>query len=82
MDISQKKEKKKSRIPKIQTTELKKINKLKGPNEDAPVPLRREKKAITRGEGRREGGTWVEIGQEEGSGDPTLALDEDTGLTP
>ena len=52
MDISQKK---KYRIPKIQSTELKKVNKLKCPSEDASVPLGREKKAITSGEGGREG---------------------------
>ena len=28
---------------------LKKVNKLKGPSEDASIPLEREKKAITRG---------------------------------
>jgi hypothetical protein len=44
-----------NRIPKIQSTELKKINKLKGPSEDTSVPLGREKKAITGW--RREGGT-------------------------
>ena len=44
MGISQKK---KFRIPKIQSTELKKLNKLKGPSEDASVPSEREKKAIT-----------------------------------
>ena len=43
----------------IQFTGLKKVNKLKGPSEDASVPLRREKKAITRGEGGRDlGGKW------------------------
>jgi hypothetical protein len=42
---------KKYRIPKIQSTELKKVNKLKGPSQDTSVPLRREKKASTRGEG-------------------------------
>jgi hypothetical protein len=42
---------KKYRIPKIQSTELKKVNKLKRPSEDASVPHRREKKAITSGEG-------------------------------
>ena len=52
MDISQKK----YRIPKIQSTELKKVNKLKCPSEDASVPLGREKKAITSGEGGRESG--------------------------
>ena len=36
--------------PKIQSTELKKVSKLKCPSEDASVPLGREKKAITRGE--------------------------------
>ena len=37
---------------KLQFTELKKVNKLKGPSEDASVPLGREKKAITSGEGK------------------------------
>jgi hypothetical protein len=45
---------KKYRIPKIQSTVLKKVNKLKGPSEDTSVPLGREKKAITN---VREGGT-------------------------
>jgi hypothetical protein len=36
---------------KIQSTELKKVNKQKGPSEEASVPLGREKKAITRDEG-------------------------------
>ena len=35
------------RIPKIQLTELKKVNKPMGPSEDASIPLGREKKAIT-----------------------------------
>ena len=48
------KNKKKYRIPKIQSTELKKVNKLKSPSEDASVPLKREKKATTREEGRRD----------------------------
>jgi hypothetical protein len=52
VDISQKK--KKYRIPKIQSTELKKINKQKGQSEDTSVPLGREKKAITSGEGGRD----------------------------
>ena len=42
------------RIPKIQSTELKKLNKLKCPSEDTSVPLGREKKAITSGEGGRD----------------------------
>ena len=46
------------RIPRIQSTELKKVNKLKGPSEDASIPLGREKKA-TIAVGEREGETWV-----------------------
>jgi hypothetical protein len=45
--------KKKYRIPMIQFTVLKKINNLNYPREDALVPLGREKKAITSGEGGR-----------------------------
>ena len=41
------------RIPKIKSTELKNINKLKGPSDDAPIPLGKEKKAITSREGGR-----------------------------
>ena len=44
MDISLKN---KYRIPKIQSTELKKVIKLMDPREDASVPLGREKKVIT-----------------------------------
>jgi hypothetical protein len=46
------------RIPRIQSTELKKVNKQKGPSEDASIPLEREKKTITGGRdlgGRGEG---------------------------
>ena len=50
--------KKKYRIHKIQSTELKKVNKLKCPSEDASVPLGREKKAITSGEGETLEGKW------------------------
>jgi hypothetical protein len=57
VDISKKK-KKKYRIPKIQSTEFKKLNKLKCPNEDVSVPLGKEKKAITSSQVRREGRTW------------------------
>ena len=39
------------RIPKIPSTEIKKVNKLKYPSEDASVSLGREKKAITSREG-------------------------------
>jgi hypothetical protein len=35
------------RIPKIQSTELEKVKKLKGPSKDASIPLGREKKAIS-----------------------------------
>ena len=54
------------RIHKIQSTELKKVNKLKCPSEDASVPLGREKKVITSREGGRDlggkvdGGWWGE----------------------
>ena len=40
---------------KIQSTEFKRLNKLKCPSEDASVPLGREKKAIISGKGGREG---------------------------
>jgi hypothetical protein len=36
------------RIPRIQSKELKKVNKPKGPSENASISLGREKKAITR----------------------------------
>jgi len=42
------------RIPKVQSIELKKVNKLKGPSEDTLVPLGRKKKATTRVERRRD----------------------------
>ena len=44
---------KKYRIPKIQFKEFKKVNKVKCASDDASVPLGREKKAITSGEGCR-----------------------------
>jgi hypothetical protein len=48
---------KKYRIPKIQSTDLRKVNKLKCPSKDTSVALGREKKAITSGEeGRDLGG--------------------------
>jgi hypothetical protein len=53
--------KKEYRIPRIQSTEFKKVNKLKGPTEDASIPRRREKKAIT-----GEGGDLDEKGDREG----------------
>ena len=55
MDASQKQtNKQKYRVHKIQSTEFKRLNKLKCPIEDSSVPLGREKKAIT----SVEGGTW------------------------
>ena len=47
------------KIPRIQSTELKKFNNLKDPSEDASIPLGRGKKASNH-EGQREGGFWVE----------------------
>ena len=44
----------KFRKPKIQSTELKKVNKLNGPSEDTSVPPEREKKVTT----RWEAGAW------------------------
>jgi hypothetical protein len=85
MDIRQKtkkqktKQKKKPRIPKIHSTELKKVNKLKCPGEDTSVPLGREKKAITSGEGGRELGGKVE-GARRGRRKPDLVLGERKGL--
>jgi hypothetical protein len=38
----------------IQSTELKKVSKPKGPSEDASIPLGREKKAIMGGRGERD----------------------------
>ena len=69
------------RITKIQSTELKKVNKLQCPSEDASVPLGREKKAITSGEGGRDlerKCTRVGGGREE----PDLVLGEEKGLKP
>jgi hypothetical protein len=39
------------RIPRTQSIELKKLNKLKGPSEDSLVPLGKEEKTITGGAG-------------------------------
>jgi hypothetical protein len=69
VDISQK-----VKIPKIQSTELKKINKLKCPSEDTSVLLGREKKAITSGEAEGQG---VVVG---GRVEPDLVLGEGRGL--
>ena len=48
MDIGKKKIKK-CQISKVELTELKMVNKVKGPNEDASVSLGREKKPTTKG---------------------------------
>jgi hypothetical protein len=61
VDISKKQtNKQKTQYPryKIQSTELKKLNKLKCPIGDASDPLGRDKKAITSGEVGKEGGKW------------------------
>jgi hypothetical protein len=49
-----KNKKQQQKIPKTNSIELERVNKLKDSSEDASVSLGREKKAITRGEG---GGT-------------------------
>jgi hypothetical protein len=96
VDISQNKQTNKQtnpsyRICKIQSTELKKVNKLKCPSEDTSVPLRREKKATTSGEGGKDLGGKVDGvggGRELGRkgvgerGKPDLVLGEGKGLKP
>ena len=64
MDISQNKQTNKPyRIHKIQSTEFKRLNKLKCPSEDASVPFGKEKKTIMSGEGGRDlGGKVDEMG--------------------
>jgi hypothetical protein len=47
----------------MQSTELLKLNKLKCPSEDTSVPLGREKKGITNGEGGKDMGGKVERGE-------------------
>ena len=74
MDISKTKQNKtnkpllKYRIPKIQSTEFKKLNKLKCPSEGVSVPLGRENKTITSEEGGRDLGGKVEWGGAWGEG--------------
>jgi hypothetical protein len=90
VDISQKRKKEKRKNPfkihKIQSTEFKRFNKLKGPSEDASVPLGREKKAITNGEGgkslRGKMDTWEDGEVMGGRGEPDLLLGEGKGLKP
>jgi hypothetical protein len=64
-----------TQVPKIQPTEIKNVNKLKDPSEDASFPLGREKKATTRqgreggtGERKWKGGSRVERGMWSGIG--------------
>jgi hypothetical protein len=78
VDISQKK----YRIPRIKSTELKKVNKLKDPSKGASIPLARKKKAIM-GVGE-EGGEWWGRGQgrEEGNMIKYWAGAGRTGLKP
>jgi hypothetical protein len=47
----------------MQSTELKKVNKQKDLSEDTSVPLEREKKAITNGEGGKDLGGNVDEGE-------------------
>jgi hypothetical protein len=47
----------------MQSIELKKVNKLKCPSENSSVLLGREKKAITDGEGGRDLGRKVDVGE-------------------
>jgi hypothetical protein len=64
----------KTQNPKLQSTELKKINKQKFPSEDASIPLGREKKAFTRvcGGEQKKGGEWMGKEGVEGEHDQVL----------
>ena len=69
------------RIPKIQSTELKKFNKLKCQSEEASVPHGREKKRNTRG---REGVESL-VGKVDRAGgrvEPNVVMDKEKGLEP
>jgi hypothetical protein len=68
----------KYRIPQIQSTKLRRVNKLKGPSEDVSVPLGREKKEII----KREGGNWEGKSAEGGGGETDLVLGEGKELKP
>jgi hypothetical protein len=59
----------KYRVLKIQSTELTKVNRVKGPSKDTSVPLGKEKKAITREERGKDLGGKVDWG---GSGEGNL----------
>jgi hypothetical protein len=58
------------RIPRMQSTELKMVNKLKGSSEDASIPLGREKKAVTVVGRGKEGPGWK--GEGKGKHDQVL----------
>ena len=65
----------------IQSTELKKVNKLKCPSKDASVSLGREKKAITRGVVKEEPGRESRQGGGSGGrGEPDLVFGEGKGM--
>jgi hypothetical protein len=75
-------EKKKYRIPKIQSIELTKFNRLKYPNKYALVLLGREKKVITSGEEGRNQGLNVNSRESQGKEDPDLLLEKGKVLKP
>jgi hypothetical protein len=56
-----------ARIPRIQSTELKKVNKQKGPSEDASISLGRKKKIIIGDRGREGSGWKMGVGEEKGN---------------
>jgi hypothetical protein len=64
---------KKYRIPRIKSTELKKVKKLKIQSEDASVPIGREKKATKEGRGREVPGWKRGGGGERGGHDQVWA---------
>jgi hypothetical protein len=51
------------RIPRIQSIQLKKVNKMKDPSEHASISLGREKKAVTGVRSRGSEGLWRESDQ-------------------
>jgi hypothetical protein len=71
--------KNKYRIPKIESIELKKVNKLKNQSEDNSILPRREKKAT---QGGREGRPWVGKGTGWRRGEPLPLLGRGKGLKP
>ena len=53
-------------MPRIQSTELRKVNKQKGPSEDVSIPLGKEKKIIT-------GGRGILVGEGRGRGKKNIS---------